>query len=362
MSEMASIRLKYLCRSVSRHGRERFYVRLPGKPMVRLPDDFTDPAFMEAYREAVEGTRKPGERPQAGKVVPGSFRELCLAYMGSVGFSDLGASTRAQRRNVIESMCLEPVRPGAAKIIGDGPAKAIDRRVVEVLRDRKAGKREAANHRLKTLSQIFTWGKRAGLVSHDPTTDVSRFRKRGTGHHVWSLDEVETYLAIHGPGTRARLALGLLLFTGVRISDLARIGPQHVRDSVLSFTPYKGRERNPKRLHLPILPDLQDILDTSPVGALAFLMTEAGQPFSIKGLGQWFRKRCDEAGLKHCSAHGLRKAGATIAAERGATAHQLMAIFGWSSLKEAEHYTREADRRRLAKEAMPFMGRGKGGG
>ena len=44
---------------------------------------------------------------------------------------------------------------------------------------------------------------------------------------------------------------------------------------------------------------------------------------------------CDQAGLKLCTAHGLRKAGATIAANNGATAHQLMAIFGWATLRMA---------------------------
>jgi hypothetical protein len=33
---------------------------------------------------------------------------------------------------------------------------------------------------------------------------------------------------------------------------------------------------------------------------------------------------------------GLRKAGATVAAENGATPHQLMAIFGWNTLAQAE--------------------------
>jgi len=52
------------------------------------------------------------------------------------------------------------------------------------------------------------------------------------------------------------------------------------------------------------------------------------------------------------SAHGLRKAAATRAAENGATAHELMAIFGWVDIKEAELYTRAANRRRLAAQAM----------
>jgi integrase len=63
----------------------------------------------------------------------------------------------------------------------------------------------------------------------------------------------------------------------------------------------------------------------------------------------------DQADLRHCSAHGLRKAGATIAANNGATSRQLMAIFGWYTLKEAERYTRKADQERLAESAMHML-------
>jgi hypothetical protein len=66
----------------------------------------------------------------------------------------------------------------------------------------------------------------------------------------------------------------------------------------------------------------------------------------------WFRARCNEAGLPHCTAHGLRKAAATVAAENGATAHELVSIFGWLTLKEAERYTRLAERQRLAERGM----------
>jgi integrase len=69
--------------------------------------------------------------------------------------------------------------------------------------------------------------------------------------------------------------------------------------------------------------------------------------------GQW----CDEAGLPNCTAHGLRKAGAVIAANNGATVHQLQAVFGWSSLAMAEHYTRSADQVRLADAAMHLLDR-----
>jgi hypothetical protein len=38
-------------------------------------------------------------------------------------------------------------------------------------------------------------------------------------------------------------------------------------------------------------------------------------------------------------------------ANEGATEHQLMAWFGWTSIREAERYTRKANRKRLAESA-----------
>ena len=52
------------------------------------------------------------------------------------------------------------------------------------------------------------------------------------------------------------------------------------------------------------------------------------------------------------SAHGVRKIAATRAADAGATEAELMAIFGWTDPKMAAHYTRTANRKRLAAQGM----------
>jgi len=85
---------------------------------------------------------------------------------------------------------------------------------------------------------------------------------------------------------------------------------------------------------------------------MTFLLTGQGRPFTADGFGGWFRGRCNETGLLQCSVHGLRKAGAVIA---GATAHQLMSSFGWLTLKQAEHYTKAAEHKRMAKDAMRHL-------
>ena len=121
----------------------------------------------------------------------------------------------------------------------------------------------------------------------------------------------------------------------------------------LTFTQWKGRNRKPKRLQLPILPALQRIIDASPCGDMTFLVNDLDRPFTDAGFGNKMRDWCDH--LPGCTAHGVRKAGATIAAENGATAHQLMAIFGWDTLKQAEVYTKATDQKRLAESSMHLI-------
>ena len=75
------------------------------------------------------------------------------------------------------------------------------------------------------------------------------------------------------------------------------------------------------------------------------------------GFGNKFREWCNQAGLRHCSAHGVRKATATRLAERDAPTHEIMAITGHKSLAEVERYTREVDRRKLADSAMARLKR-----
>ena len=108
------------------------------------------------------------------------------------------------------------------------------------------------------------------------------------------------------------------------------------------------QEKTGNNVAIPVLPPIWEALDAMPKSAQpAFLTTEQGKQFTSAGFGNWFRECCDEAGLPHCSAHGLRKAAATRMAEHGGTTHQLMSWFGWTSVSEAERYTKKADRARM---------------
>lgn len=127
-----------------------------------------------------------------------------------------------------------------------------------------------------------------------------------------------------------------------------RLGRQHVSDGVATI-------KTEKTVMLPILPVLAATLTAGPCGDLSFIVGEAGKPLTKELFGNLFRDACREAGVSG-SAHGLRKIVATRAANNGATVAELEAIFGWSGGRMASHYTRTADRRRLAKRAMHKLG------
>jgi integrase len=84
-------------------------------------------------------------------------------------------------------------------------------------------------------------------------------------------------------------------------------------------------------------------------------MTDHGAPFTPNGFGNWWRDRCNDAGLPHCSFHGLRKAAATRLANAGCSVDQVKAITGHRSLAEVARYTRAADQQRLARSAIEMQ-------
>jgi integrase len=341
-----------------RHGTIRIYYRIKGKPKVRLRGTPWTPEFMAQY-DAAKGQAVP--IPSRG-IAPGTWRWLCARYFAECAdYLRLDDRTRRVRRGILEGTFDEPIAPGSSKLFRDFPLSLMTADAIEILRDRKLWFPEAANSRVKAIRAVFKWAVRKkgpdgkALVSHNLARDVTYLRSNNpSGFHTWTLEEVRRFEERHAIGTKARLALGLLLFTGQRRSDITRLGRQHVQDGKISFTQFKGRNRKPKRLVLPILPALQRTIDASPTGEMTFLVNDLGRPFTDAGFGNWFRDRCVEAGVPG-RAHGLRKAGATIAANNGATAHQLMAIFGWDTLKMAEAYTRAADQERLAESAMHML-------
>jgi integrase len=343
LSDMATVKLRYVVKDTDRHGNDRYYLRRPGQPKIRLPGLPGTTKFAAAHAAALAGP-PPDQATSRQTVLPGSFRALCVAYFKSPSFRKLDHSTQSWRRRSLEAVCVKH---------GHKPVDRIEPRHVRKLRDEKAIETPAAaNTLLKALRAMFSWAVEEERVASNPTRDVKAVKYATTGHHTWSWEEVEAFKARHPVGSKARLAMTLLLGSAGRREDAVRLGRQHIRDGRLRFTQAKNEHRNPVFIDVPVHPDLQEALVAASKDHLTFLTTEYGKPFTVAGFGNKFREWCDEAGLQHCSAHGLRKAALTFLAEAGCTAHEIMAVSGHRTLAEVERYTKAARQAVLADTAF----------
>jgi len=263
---------------------------------------------------------------------------LVEAYLSSPRFRDLAVASGSSQRRQFDWI---------REVAGDLPFARFEPRHVAALMAKKDGP-HAANTVAKRLSSLFAHAQRLGLMAHNPVRHVEMRKTRGAGFHTWSVDEIGAFLDRHGPGTKARLALLLILNTGAARQDAARLGWQNVKDGRIGYR----RGKTSVSADLPILPALAEELRQVPRDRLIFLATEAGTAHSAAGFGNWFGDRCAEAGLDHCSAHGLRKSGATMLAEAGASEHEIAAFLAHASPREAATYTRSARRGVLGDSAM----------
>jgi integrase len=362
LRDRSGIRLyRYVAEDVDRHGNVRIYFRRKGQRKMRLTEVPGTLAFDTEYQRAFSGALKPPTNKH-GAAMTGTMRWLCEQYYASAAFQSLAPSTRKVRRGILEEICQ---RAGQFRYAMMEPTH------VAKLRDEKAAFPHAANNRVKTVRELFAWAlsPEYGYVKKNPARDVTRLRGTNPdGIRAWTEHDALGYEARHPLGTKARLAFDLLLYTGVRRSDVVRLGPQMerwftetlpdgnmVEMQKLVFTEMKGGSRIVKTHELPILPPLRESIDATLTGHLVYLMTAWGKPHSAKAFGNWFKKRCREAGLEDLSAHGLRKLGAQRCAEAGATEHQLMALFGWTTPQQAAVYTKKANRARLEASAAPLL-------
>jgi integrase len=187
-----------------------------------------------------------------------------------------------------------------------------------------------------------------GWRPDDPTASVRKVHVASTGFHTWTEAEIAAFEAKHPIGTKPRLAFDLLLYTAQRRGDVVGMGPQHVAGGFIRVR----QQKTGAELEIPLHSALAASLAATPSGHLTYLTTTFGRPFSAAGFGNWFRDQCNDAGLKNCTAHGLRKAAARRLAEAGCSPHEIMAITGHKTLAEVTRYTRAADQKRGAKAAL----------
>jgi integrase len=315
-------------------------------PYIRWRGEVGTPEFWEWYAQCQKGqATAQGSPPEP--VNPQTFRWLCVRYYNAVEF-------KKRDKSLLDACCQEPIKPKDKRTYADLPLKELTFQHLKVLRDRKvkAGLPEASITRVKAIRRLCKWARSENLITTNLAADLVRIKNTNPnkGHQLWTRADIEAFERRHPIGSKARLAFDILRYLGAARVDAVRVGSPMVEN-------YQGKRLvhfKRSKTKVDANPQLTEALEatiraTPKLGIHTWLVTEYGKPFSPAGFGNWFRDRCVEAGILDSKkrAHGLRHTAATMDAENGATAHQMLAKYGWMSLLIAQGYSDKANRKRL---------------
>ncbi|HUZ73183.1 MAG TPA: tyrosine-type recombinase/integrase [Stellaceae bacterium] len=339
------IRMKGVKRVVSK-GRVYFYHR---KTMTKLPGEPGTTSFMDTLAAAENCAAAVTET----SALPGTLGALIGAYRASPEFTELAERTRRDYQKVFDY--LKPLDPL--------PLHEIDGAYLYQVRDKAFAKRRRrfANYVKQVLSRLFNWGKRRGLAPANPAADVDAIRRPRDAKSVnrsWKDAEIAAVLAAASPELKVAIALGAYL--GLREADML----------VVTWKAYDGtafeirQRKTGETLWIPAHAELRAILNAAKVRRTSpiIVVGARGQPYTQTGFQTRFfgliRKLRLEGKIGDgLSFHGLRHTVGRKLAETGCDARTIAAILGHATTAMADHYSRHADRRQLARAAVAKMER-----
>ena len=336
---MTTLRLDYVHAYKDRHGKLRYFYRRRGRKTV-LRGRPGEADFMESYAEAAAKFTNAG--PSIAKPpATGTVAALVALYYASPEWLTLRDSTRRTYRGIVDRWKGEH---------GSKRVRMLERRHIaeQVAKSFQDSGPHAANRLLYMLRLLMRFAVASDFRRDDPTIGVRPLRATSGGFVSWSEDDIAKFEARWPKGTRERLAMALLLYTGQRRGDVVRMGRQHITGDCIRVV----QNKTGARLTIPLHAELRAAIADTPKEHMTILTTGKGASFSAAGFGNWFREACDGAGLKDRSAHGLRKAAARRLAEAGCSVLEIASITGHRTLQEVARYTAAADQERMARTAL----------
>lgn len=278
-----------------------------------------------------------------------------LAYLDAKTASGQGSPiTAKQRRSILTRLCQYKDPTGAlyGTLHVDMPPVAFIQ-----IRDAWMDRPAEADNLTKGARAMYSWAIENELVTINPLVTIGKIHVSQGGAKPWSSQDLKQFLAKYPIGTTQHAWISLCMFTACRIADARILGRRHeIERAGITWLEWQPGKRGSAPMTLPMMPALKKSLRALPVLGATYLLTTQGQSFSSpNSLGNTVRKWCDAAGLEDRSSHGIRKATANLLAETGASQHQIMTVLAHTKAETSEIYTRDAERRIMAVEAMKSM-------
>jgi integrase len=335
-----NLALPYVKRYRDGGGKLRHYFRKRGHKAVSLPGMPGSVDFMAAYQDAL-GEPAPQRGSRQG---PGTVGALISEYLQSPAFANLKPSSKRVYRIVVDRF---------GELHGHRMVHDMPRAKVAAYIGNVGGETPSmANLTRSVLRKLLGHAIRVGYRTDNPVVEIDRYE--GGEHHTWTDGELAAFEARWRLGTRERLAYALLLHTGQRVGDVAKMRRADIAGGAIAVV----QEKTGTALAVSIAAELEAAMKAGPTNGLNLIGGPTGRPIKGQALSALIRRAAEAAGLPpHCVPHGLRKAQMRRLAEAGAPTKEIAAVSGHKTLREVERYTAAADQALLSRSAIARLNR-----
>ena len=201
-----------------RHGKRRYRFRKNGRPSCYLPGEYNSAEFRAAYEKAMQG--KPAVADPSRLAPQGTFNWLIERYLTTPEFHKIG---KVYKRNL--SYQIDRFR----REYGDCFIADLRPEHVEAIIYKKADTPSSANERLKLIRRLCRFAIKRGWLQADPTIGVKKYDTNPDGYYTWTEADIAQFEAHHDLKSKATLAMRLMLFTGARRENAAKLGWQNIK-------------------------------------------------------------------------------------------------------------------------------------
>ena len=316
--------------------KSHYYFRRRNWPRVKLTGVPWTPEFMAQIHAILIN-----QRPTPSAHPPGSVAAILTQYLASLDFtSGKRASTQDGDRRRLEAW---GVTYGAAEI------RFLQVKHIEDMLASKAGVRHAQRSLHRVLRASLDYCVNRKYIRENPARLIKLEAPETVGYHPITNEEIAQFEARFPIGTKARLAFALCLYTGSRRSDAHRLGPQHVQNGRIQLI----QQKTGSVIDIPLVEPLRKIIAATNLrGIDTFLVTDQGRPYTVQGFANYLKDCFRQAGLPHCSSHGLRKALIRQLAEAGYSEDDIASVSGHTDMREIRTYVQNARKAKMADRAL----------
>jgi site-specific recombinase XerD len=365
--------------SFTKNGKLRYRWRSGGHgggKAVMLPGNPGEPEFENTYRKCIKG-EVPTEKARITNILDAKTVNACYRrLLRTSAWDAYDPATRDKNSRMLLDFMATKVTDDmdvkwADVLMADIKTKHL-RKLLETVRLKAPTK---AKHMLVAIRKLTKIAIEQEWIEYDPTFTFEAPVPKTLGHRKWPDAMIARFRAFHPIGSAARTCFELALWLGNRRSDIARLTWEMlIADAVemangeeremiaFSFRQKKNSKRTGgKEMFLPVRKDLAEALEPLDRDSGFVLLNGYGKPFSEKSLTGMMQHWCRQADIPVASRkegttgytlHGLRKNYGIKLALDGATGPQIMNAMGHSSLREADPYLQEANRKKLVADAF----------